>query len=205
MTRAGFIWAKLTRNESALARLGLPFDRLLAELEGQSIALVGNARALAQTPHGAAIDAADLVVRLNAAPMPATASHGHRTDWMAISVPVAPAVIAARAPRRIIWMTPRRKRLAYRLAHDPRLALYPAARAAALIGTLGARATTGALMIDMLTAANCARIDLYGFDFFQSLSLSGQRDATRVPHDFAAERAWVDRLMRSDPRLHLHR
>ncbi len=205
MTRAGFIWARLTRNEAALARLGLPFDRLLAELDGQRIALVGNARALAQSDHGPAIDAADLVIRLNAAPMPTARSHGNRTDWMAISVPVAPAILAARGPRRIIWMTPRRKRLAYRLVQDPRFALYPARRSAELISTLGARATTGALTIDLLASSNCARIDLYGFDFFQSLSLSGQRSANRVPHDFASERAWVEALMQADPRLHLHR
>lgn len=205
MTRAGFFWAKLTGNEAALARLGLPFESLLTELAGKSVALVGNARALSQSAHGAAIDAADLVVRLNAAPLPATRSHGRRTDWLAMSVTPPPALIAARAPGRIVWMTARRKRLPYALLRDARFALCPAALSAELAGVIGARPTTGALAIAMLARSECTRIDLYGFDFFASLSLSGSRSAADVPHDFAAEHRWVESLSATDPRLALHR
>ena len=53
--------------------------------------------------------------------------------------------------------------------------------------------------------SDLARLDLYGFDFFASKSLSGSRSAEQVPHDFDAEAAWVEGLLQSDPRLHLHR
>lgn len=204
MTRARFLWAKLTRDETSLARLGLPFDRLIAGLEGKAVALVGNARSLAGTTHGAAIDAADIVIRLNAAPMPDARSHGTRTDWMAMSIPVPPAVIAARAPARIVWMTPRRKRLRWALATDPRFALLPADRAARLAAVLGARPSTGALATDLCIFAQCTKIDLYGFDFFASKSLTGRRAAADVAHDFAAEAALVRAQAARDPRLTLH-
>ena len=48
-----------------------------------------------------------------------------------------------------------------------------------------------------------ARLDLYGFDFLASQSLSGRRSAADVPHDFNAEAEWVAGLQRSDPRIRL--
>ena len=64
---------------------------------------------------------------------------------------------------------------------------------------------TGAMLIELLLHSDLARLDLYGFDFFASKSLSGSRSAEQVPHDFDAEAAWVEGLLQSDPRLHLHR
>ncbi len=199
----GFHIARLLRDETRLARFGRPEPELMARLAGSRVALVGNARALAETEMGASIDAADIVIRLNAAPMPVPVSHGRRTDWLAMSIPVPAAVIAARDPALILWMTPKRKRLPWRIAGDPRFALHPAARAETLRGTLGARPTTGALAIDMLARSRLASARLYGFDFFASQSLSGGRAARDVPHDFDAERAWVEALIASDPRFAL--
>ena len=59
------------------------------------------------------------------------------------------------------------------------------------------------MMIDLLARSPAAKITLYGFDFFTSLSLSGSRTAAQVPHDFAAERAFVDALLARDPRFSL--
>ncbi|WP_372841222.1 glycosyltransferase family 29 protein, partial [Phaeovulum sp.] len=68
MTPLRFGIARLLGNEEALTSLTETQDRLMEELQSKHVALVGNARALANTSHGAAIEAAELVVRINSAP-----------------------------------------------------------------------------------------------------------------------------------------
>ncbi len=201
MDRVRFALARLVGTDADIARLSAPIPALMAELKGATVALIGNARALAETNYGADIDSASLVIRINGAPIPAVRSHGSRTDWMAISTPVDAANLAARRPRRIIWMTDKRKRLTYALAIDPRFVLAPAMWNADLAARLGERPTTGLMLIDLLSRSEVASYTLYGFDFFQSLSLSGRRTAADVPHDFNAEQAFVTALAARDPRL----
>ncbi|WP_323716352.1 glycosyltransferase family 29 protein [Paracoccus aminovorans] len=204
MTRLGFLIARTLRDESALQRLSVPQSALLADLAGKRIALIGNARALAQTDHGAAIDAADLVIRINRAPMPSAASHGTRTDWLALATRLSDADRTRIAPARILWMSPKRKRLDWRTATSPGFYLHPLADYRALADRLGAPPTTGAMMIDLIARSDMARLDLYGFDFFASLSLSGRRSAEQVPHDFSGESRWVQELERADRRIYRH-
>lgn len=204
MTRFGFLVARTLRDESALQRLSVPQSALLADLAGKRIALIGNARALAQTDHGTAIDAAELVIRINRAPMPAAASHGTRTDWLALAVRLSDADRTRIAPARILWMSPKRKRLDWRTATSPGFYLHPLADYRALKDRLGAPPTTGAMMIDLIARSDMARLDLYGFDFFASLSLSGRRSAEQVPHDFSGESRWVQELERADRRIYRH-
>lgn len=197
----GFYWARLRRDEVALARYSLPEAEIMDRLNGKSVAIVGNARALAKTNQGDLIDAADIVIRINSAPMPGPGSHGAKTDWLAMSTPVPEQVIEARAPSVILWMTRKRKRLPWRIAKDPRFFLNPARNALILRAELGASGTTGAMVIDLCTRSKARSITLFGFDFFASKSLSGRRGAGQVPHDFNAERDWVQALAASDPRL----
>lgn len=204
MTRLGFYTARLMRNEAALARLSVPTAELLDDLTGRSVALVGNARALAQGSQGDEIDAADRVVRINRAPMPGPVSHGTRTDWLALATRLSAADRARIAPGRILWMSPKRKRLDWSSASSPGFYLHPLEAYRALGDRLAAPPTTGAMMIDLLMRSRLKKLSLYGFDFFASQSLSGKRTAAQVPHDFQAEAAWVDDLLRRDARLVLH-
>ena len=71
MNRLGFLIARTLRDEAALQSLSAPQSALLDDLADKRIALIGNARALALADHGTEIDAADLVIRINRAPMPA--------------------------------------------------------------------------------------------------------------------------------------
>nr|WP_256500254.1 glycosyltransferase family 29 protein [Limimaricola litoreus] len=167
--------------------------------------MVGNARSLGETQLGAAINAAGLVIRLNAAPMPGPASHGTRTDWLAMSVPVPEPAIVARAPEVLLWMPSKRRRLPWRIARREGFHLNPAHANVRLRAELGAPATTGLMLIDLLARSKMARADLFGFDFFASKSLSGRRDAAQVPHDFDAEHDWVERLLGRDRRFSLRR
>ncbi|MFC3571366.1 glycosyltransferase family 29 protein [Paracoccus simplex] len=204
MTRSGFLIARTLRNDAALQRLSMPQAAILDALAGKRIALIGNARALAETRHGAEIDAADLVIRINRAPMPAAESHGTRTDWLALATRLPDADRARIAPDRILWMSPKRKRLDWRTATSPGFYLHPLADYRALMLRLGAPPTTGAMMIDLIARSDMARLDLYGFDFFASLSLSGRRTAEQVPHDFTGESRWVRELELADRRIHRH-
>lgn len=201
MTPLRFHTARLLRDEEALARLSVPQGNLLADLEGLRVALVGNARALAGSRQGAAIDAADLVIRINRAPMPDPVSHGTRTDWLALAARLSDDDRARIAPQRILWMSPKRKRLDWRSASGAGFYLHPLGDYHALKDRLAAPPTTGAMMIDLLLRSRLASLTLHGFDFFASQSLSGSRTAEQVPHDFGSEAAWVADLTRRDARL----
>lgn len=201
MTPLRFYMARLMGNDALLSTLSVPQADLLAGLAGRRVALVGNARALAEGAHGPAIDAADLVIRINLAPMPAAQSHGTRTDWLALAVRLGAKDRARIAPDRILWMSPKRKRLDWGTAKSPGFYLHPLATYQALKDRLGAPPTTGAMMIDLLSRSDMAGLTLYGFDFFASKSLSGRRAASDVPHDFAAESAWVADLIAHDARI----
>lgn len=201
MTPLRFFTARLMRNEDMLASLSVPQSELLAGLSGKSVALIGNARALAQSSSGAEIDAHDLVVRINLAPMPAPESHGTRTDWLGLAVRLREGERARINPGRILWMSHKRKRLDYASAQSPGFYLHPLDDYAALKAEIGAPPTTGAMLIDLLLRSDLARLDLYGFDFFASKSLSGGRSVEQVPHDFNAEAAWVEARAKADPRL----
>lgn len=203
MTWLEFMLARILRRDAPIARLSVPRQDLMEELEGRTVALVGNARSLAQRDEGAIIDAADIVVRINRAPMPSARSHGTRTDWLALATSIRPAELDRIAPRRILWMSHKRKRLSWRVARTPGFYLHPLADWAALRDRLGAPPTTGAMMIDLLVRSRLRMLSLHGFDFFASRSLSGSRDAHQVPHDFAAERRMVEDLIARDSRLRL--
>ncbi|MFB2532090.1 glycosyltransferase family 29 protein [Paracoccus sp. p3-h83] len=205
MTPLRFYIARVMRNEALLASLSVPQADLLADLAGRSVALVGNARALADGDHGAAIDRHDLVIRINRAPMPLAHSHGSRTDWLALATSLRPEDRDRLGKPRILWMSPKRKRLARRDAHSPGFYLHPLADYNRLHDLLRAPPTTGAMMIDLLARSDLDHLTLFGFDFFTSLSLSGRRRADQVPHDFRAEAGFVQGLMRHDPRIDLIR
>lgn len=204
MTRLGFLLARLLRNDAALQAMSVPQDELLRDLSGKRIALIGNARALAQTQSGPAIDAADLVIRINRAPMPYAASHGSRTDWLALAVRLGHADRNRLGPTRLLWMSPKRKRLDWTSASSPGFYLHPLADYQSLKNRIGAPPTTGAMLIDLIGRSDMAALDLHGFDFFASLSLSGRRTAQQVPHDFSAESDWVNRLILADRRIRRH-
>lgn len=205
MTPLRFYLARTLRNEAMLATLSVSQADLLTDLAGRTVALVGNARSLAEARHGAAIDAHDVVIRINRAPMPDPASHGSRTDWLTLATRLPAADRARLGHARILWMSPKRKRLSHGLAHSAGFYLHPLADYQRLLDQFGAPPTTGAMMIDLLARSGLARLDLYGFDFFASQSLSGRRTADQVPHDFAAEAAFVTTLMAHDPRIRLNR
>lgn len=185
---------------------GMPFSTLKPRLEGSTVALVGNARSLASQGLGARIDRCTLVIRLNAAPHSGSESHGTSTHWLGTSSFLAPSRLRELDPELLLWMTPQRRGLAS-LAYAWRrpLLFYPQAWWRNLADSLGgARPTTGLMMIDFLTRiGGFAELQLFGFDFFQSGSLSARGLSGPPPHDFAREKAHVMGLMRASGRIRL--
>ncbi|MGB8813469.1 MAG: glycosyltransferase family 29 protein [Paracoccaceae bacterium] len=201
MNRLTFLIHRTLRHEAPLAALSIPQQTLLDACANQTIALVGNARSLAQSSFGPQIDAADLIIRINRAPMPSPRSHGTRTDWLALATSL-PADTPLH-PSRYLWMSPKRKRLSHAIATSPGFYLHPLPDIAALHQTLHAPPTTGLMLIDLLRHSHAAAIQLYGFDFFATQSLSGRRTAAQTPHNFPTEQAFTQSLLARDPRFTL--
>lgn len=184
-----------------IVKYSVTLEELRDDLDVKNVAIIGNSRALAQGSSGDRIDANDLVIRINRAPMPSARSHGSKTNWLALSTSLARAQAGRINPDRILWMSHKRKRLPFWVARRPGFYLYPLADFHALSDHLGAPPTTGLMIIDLVANTKAKSIRLYGFDFFSSLSLTGSRTAAQVPHDFAAEKAWVQALADRDARL----
>jgi hypothetical protein len=204
MNAATFAIMRAIKGDAFLNNFSASHSALLDELSGKSIAIVGNARSLSEQNHGQAIDICDVVIRMHAAPLPNHKSHGSKTTWLALGMPVDQSVINSRTPDRLLWMAKKRKRLRYRIARAKGFYLHPKSDWENMAKTLSAPPTTGAMLIDMVAHSKASDIHLFGFDFFASLSLSGRRTAAQVPHDFTAEKQFVERLMQNDPRVVLH-
>ncbi len=202
MTRLGFLIARTLRRKAVLAAMGLPVAEVVARLGGR-IALVGNARSLSERGYGDEIDAADLVIRINRAPMPAVVSHGMRTDVLALATRIDAACLQRLDPSLTLWMSHKRKRLPWHVASRPGFALPPLEGFERLRAALGAPPTTGVMMIDLLACSAANAVTLFGFDFFASQSLTGSRTALQVPHDFSGERGFVAALIARDARFTL--
>lgn len=185
-------------------RAGFMSERLLTHLlDGKSVALVGNAVSLRDKDHGVAIDANDIVIRCNRAPIITSRSHGTRTDWIATSIDIPQEVARVRDASVILWMSPKLKRLPSWLFRWPQVFMNPKEANQQLAGRLGSRPSTGAMVIDLLARSNCRSVELYGFDFFNGLSLSGVHTRETTPHDFGSEEVWVRQLLEMDSRFSL--
>lgn len=201
---ARLVWFPINRlwkNGDSLTQYSAPQNTLLAELAGKTVAIVGNSRALAKTGFGADIERADIVVRINGAPMPSSKSHGHRTNWLALAVALGKRDGQAIAPERVLWMSPKRKRLPFWVLSSPGFHLFSLEGFQTLKSALGAPPTTGVMAIDLVQKSDARSIKIYGFDFFSSLSLTGSRTQAQVPHDFSAEKKWVAELKTRDDRI----
>jgi hypothetical protein len=179
---------------------------LARRVSGRSVALVGNARSLSTLSLGKEIDSCELVIRLNSAPNQKIGSHGARTSWIASSMLLSPRRLQALKPERLIWMSPRRRVLAI-VAYGALLPMsfYPGEWWHMLAARLGgARPSTGAMVIDLIVRlGEFSELRLFGFDFFQSGSLSQRGLTSPPPHDFAREREYVSELLHSKPRITL--
>lgn len=196
--------ARIFGHEPSFQKYTVSDAALRDALAGKRVAIVGNSRALAKTAFGAEIDTCDLIIRINRAPMPDPVSHGRRTHWLALATSLSRPEYSRIAPTRVLWMSHKRKRLPFWLTQGPGFYLHPLRQWETLGARLGHPPSTGAMLIDLVARSRAGSIDLFGFDFFASKSLSGRRDATQVPHDFSAEKDFVLALADKDRRITIH-
>jgi hypothetical protein len=176
---------------------------LFALLDGKTVALVGNALSLSEKSCGHIIDACDVVIRCNRAPIPDTVSHGARTDFIATSTELDENIMAEKGASHILWMSPPRYALPNWIVRSQGFFLYPKERHQKLSREV-VRPTTGLMVIELLSASSCRSVLLFGFDFFKTASISNAQTKTVMPHDGTAEENFVRSLIVRDPRFFLN-
>lgn len=168
-------------------------------LEGKTVALIGNARALLETRQGSAIDKHDIVIRVNGAPGLGTEAAGSKLTWIACADRTAHDVTPT-----VLWLGRKVRKIPYRLMISGRLFIYDQVRRDSLSGDLSARASTGIMGIELLLRSPVKSIDLFGFDFYASRSLSGVHTKESTPHNYTEEEKWVFDKLANEARLRLH-
>lgn len=179
---------------------------LRPHLARRTVALVGNAHSILDQQRGMDIDRCDVVIRLNGAPQMAPESHGRRTTLLFTSSLLPVSRVRELQPQLLLWMSPKqrvRAAAAYGLIFP--LQFYPRSWWDALKASIGgSRPSTGLMAIDLLLRIDSyTELSLFGFDFFQSQSLSVRQIAVPPPHDFVCERARMAKFMEDEPRLRL--
>jgi hypothetical protein len=177
---------------------------LLAELDGKTVAVVGNARSLASRRFGDDIDAHDIVVRFNRVPIVTRLSHGYRTDWVATGVPVTQERLTNLGASRLLWLSAYRRKMTRETIAVKQLYLHAVGDIRLLAQQADVeRPTTGLMAIDLLSKSKLAAATLYGFDFYHSQSASSHQTIETAPHAFDKEEIYVKGLIGCDRRFQI--
>ena len=150
---------KLTRNS----------DRRMSKLiEGQTVAVVGNAKSLLETNYGTAIEAHDVIIRLNKGFVTKPSSQGTRTDMVGLTPELSEDETIERfQPETFLMLIPKIRH--YRLfgAAAVRGSLFYRFRYwLADRNLIGRRPSSGFMAISWLIRLGSAQsVTLYGFDF----------------------------------------
>lgn len=187
-----------------LARNCVNRDALFAALEGRTVAVVGNARSLAQAELGADIDAHDLVIRFNRVPIISRRSHGYRTSWVATGVPISQSRLSSLGGSHVLWLSRYRRKIPGETTAIQNLYLHPVSEIDSLAERSKVmRPTTGLTAIDLLSKSKAQKVSLFGFDFYQSQSSSSHQTIENAPHQFDNEENFVRALIARDPRFEI--
>ena len=193
-----------------LSQTASQLKELNASLDGKSVAIVGNSKALSENTFGADIDNHDVVIRINRAPIISFESHGKKTTWITTSVPISRGLVDSRGVKTIIWGTSKvygaplwflsRKRKVVYLERPSFLASF----FGWFLSEKKPRLSTGFKIVNFVAASNANTIDLYGFDGFSSNSLSGNHSKLSAPHNFDEEFGVIQQLKNKDKRICIH-
>lgn len=163
--------------------------RMRAELAGQSVAVVGNAKSLFAADFGAQIDRHDIIIRLNKGFVQAPAAQGTRTDMVGLTPELSEGEVSAHfAPRHMLMLIPKMRH--YRIFGGENVQntlFYPFRWWLADRNLIGRRPSSGFMAISWLVRLGVAReIVLYGFDFGQTPTYYNPV-GYKTPHNFARE------------------
>ena len=163
--------------------------RMRAQLAGQSVAVVGNAKSLFAAELGAQIDSHDIIIRLNKGFVQAPAAQGTRTDMVGLTPELSEGEVSAHfAPRHMLMLIPKMRH--YRIFSRENVQntlFYPFRWWLADRNLIGRRPSSGFMAISWLVRLGVAReIVLYGFDFGQTPTYYNPV-GYKTPHNFARE------------------
>ena len=163
--------------------------RMSAQLAGQSVAVVGNAKSLFSADFGAQIDRHDIIIRLNKGFVQAPAAQGTRTDMVGLTPELSEGEVSAHfAPRHMLMLIPKMRH--YRIfgrENVQNTLFYPFRWWLADRNLIGRRPSSGFMAISWLVRLGVAReIVLYGFDFGQTPTYYNPV-GYKTPHNFARE------------------
>lgn len=169
------------------------------------VALVGSAQSLENSDFGPAIDAHDLVIRINQGAFANLQPHntGVRTDYLFMTLTGGTNSAkwsfirrGQKAAKEGVVLMSSKGRTLFRIDLTPFFLHYPASWHEALIDKLGHRPSTGAMAVDLLTRtmSNPDNLDVYGFDFFKTPDIAHGRNNV-VAHDPGVEEDYIRRLI----------
>ena len=163
--------------------------RMSAQLAGQSVAVVGNAKSLFAAELGAQIDRHDIIIRLNKGFVQVPAAQGTRTDMVGLTPELSEGEVSAHfAPRHMLMLIPKMRH--YRIFSRENVQntlFYPFRWWLADRNLIGRRPSSGFMAISWLVRLGVAReIVLYGFDFGQTPTYYNPV-GYKTPHNFARE------------------
>lgn len=165
-------------------------------LQGCSVALIGNAQSIFAAHHGAEIDSHDIVVRMNAGWVIDAGCQGSRTDILCLSMGLDRATVQEKfGSPAVFWMTPKRRVMHASLKRYG-VYYYPKRCWRNLRKELsGSRPSTGAMAVDLFCRKLAVgNLTLYGFDFKKTKTFYLEQDRAG-PHRYDLEETFVTELV----------
>ena len=190
-----------------LKNITLKEDVFKEFFNNKSIAIIGNAQSLFDQELGKEIDAHDIVIRMNSGLIKDPKSQGNKTTIWASSFPLKEKEINEKFnPKYVFWITPKLSvKPVYSISLHKKMFMLPFFIWESLYQKLDeTRPTTGlSIIYFVLEYCNAKKVDLYGFDFFETKSFYLEKIRTDTPHDFLKEKNFVHSLVKKYNNLQL--
>lgn len=164
--------------------MAIGIEALQALVRGRRVAVIGNSQSLLRQRAGDDIDAHDVVVRINRAPVIEPSAQGTRIDVLFVASKQMSADMVREFfdPKLIVWASERRHFMPDYSSFEERLILYPLEWWEPLYRALDeTRPSTGLIALDFFSNhSECSSVSAYGFDFFESKTFYDHRKV-RLP------------------------
>lgn len=184
-----------------LARRLVSESEIFALVAGKNVAVVGNAQSLGQTAPGGKIDQFDVVVRFNFAGTAPDASLGKKTTILVLATELAAERIHALSPRLLFWVSSKRRKMGSVISSGIPTAILSGGTRKRLFSNFPGRPSSGFMLLSFLLRSEARSVRIFGFDFYQSGSTSGNQTKDSTPHDYDHEENAVRQMLNSDERF----
>mgnify|MGYP000612512560 CR=1 FL=1 len=174
--------------------LGKKEQEFCEQINGKTIALVGNSQCLFDHTYGKDIDKHDIVVRFNKGKIVSPDSQGTRTDVLALACFLAGRDIKKMfGAKWLLWTSPKTKKFfPYGWSTLSKLVFLPNSLWRDINEDYldGFRPSSGFFVLCYLVEKKPASISLYGFDFGASDTFYNNKNYVS-PHNMEKEERWV--------------